>query len=153
MREASSLVAWLWAAFFLCWLVLARFNKKASKSGPWRLAWASRLAIVGGVLVVLSFRRHAGVGLIASIGRSLPLHPGIPGQWLGVGLCLAGFGLAFWARTHLGRNWGMPMSLRRIWLWCSSGETNGRSLDCWPVWPLTFSWRQESSFRPCRFPL
>jgi len=32
---------------------------------------------------------------------------------VGVGLCLAGFGFAVWARMNLGRNWGMPMSLRQ----------------------------------------
>jgi len=29
---------------------------------------------------------------------------------LGVGLCAIGIGIAIWARAHLGRNWGMPMS-------------------------------------------
>lgn len=113
MREAPSLVGYLWAAFILLWLILAQFNKKASRSAPWSSTWGLRLAVIVGVLIVMSFRRHAATGLVASIGRSLPLHPGITGQWLGVGLCLAGFGLAFWARAHLGRNWGMPMSLRQ----------------------------------------
>jgi protein-S-isoprenylcysteine O-methyltransferase Ste14 len=27
-------------------------------------------------------------------------------------LCALGFALAIWARMHLGRNWGMPMSLK-----------------------------------------
>jgi protein-S-isoprenylcysteine O-methyltransferase Ste14 len=30
--------------------------------------------------------------------------------WMGVALCMVGFGLAINARWHLGRNWGMPMS-------------------------------------------
>jgi len=29
---------------------------------------------------------------------------------VGVALCALGIGLAIWARTYLGRNWGMPMS-------------------------------------------
>ena len=114
MRVAPpSIVAWLWLAFVLCWLVLAQFNKKASRSTSRRTAWALRLAILVGALVVILPRRHGVVGLFAPIGRALPLHAGIAGQWLGVGLCLAGFGLAFWARAHIGRNWGMPMSLRQ----------------------------------------
>ncbi len=28
-------------------------------------------------------------------------------------MCLVGFGFAVWARIHIGRNWGMPMSLRQ----------------------------------------
>jgi protein-S-isoprenylcysteine O-methyltransferase Ste14 len=109
MREARSIVGLLWVAFVLCWLVLAQFNKKASKGAPWRSAWGLRLAVIIGVLLIMSFRR----GVLASIGRAMPLHPCIPAQWIGVGLCLTGFGFAFWARMHLGRNWGMPMSLRQ----------------------------------------
>ena len=30
----------------------------------------------------------------------------------GLILCLAGFALAVWARLHLGRNWGMPMTFK-----------------------------------------
>ncbi|HEY6346888.1 MAG TPA: isoprenylcysteine carboxylmethyltransferase family protein [Bryobacteraceae bacterium] len=30
----------------------------------------------------------------------------------GLIICIAGFGLAVWARLYLGRNWGMPMSLK-----------------------------------------
>ena len=30
--------------------------------------------------------------------------------WIGLALFLAGLAVAIWARVHLGRNWGMPMS-------------------------------------------
>jgi protein-S-isoprenylcysteine O-methyltransferase Ste14 len=113
MPEAPWIVHSLWLAFMICWLALAQFNKKASRSAAWRKAWALRLAIIGAAIVIMLSRRRAATGLMASIGRSLTLHPGIAGQWLGVGLCLAGFGFAFWARLHIGRNWGIPMSLRQ----------------------------------------
>jgi protein-S-isoprenylcysteine O-methyltransferase Ste14 len=113
MRDAPSLVGWLWAAFVLLWLILAQFNKKTGKGTHRRSAWALRLAVIIGVLVILSSRHHAAAGFLGSLRRAAPLHPGIPGQWVGVGLCLAGFGFAVWARMHLGRNWGMPMSLRQ----------------------------------------
>ena len=64
------------------------------------------------MLLLVRFHRRAIVGFVASISRSPLLHPGITLQWVGVGLCLAGFGFAVWARVHIGRNWGMPMSLR-----------------------------------------
>ncbi len=114
MPAAHSVIGWLWAAFVLYWLILAQFNKKVSRSSPWSSAWAVRVAIVVGVLVVLWLRRRGAGGVPAPIGRSLWLHhPGVGARWTGVGLCLAGFALAFWARAHLGRNWGMPMSLRQ----------------------------------------
>ena len=112
MRAAPSVISWLWIAFVVYWLILAQFNKRASRSAA-MTGWGARLLILAGVLVVLWFRRHAATGLAASIGRAGSLHPGPAVQWLGVGLCLAGFGFAFWARAHLGRNWGMPMSLRQ----------------------------------------
>jgi len=31
---------------------------------------------------------------------------------MGVILCAAGIAFAIWARRHIGRNWGMPMSLQ-----------------------------------------
>ena len=110
MRLAHSLVLWLWVAFFICWLVLAQFNKKASPGAPWRMALGVRLTVVlVAVLLVLTSRRQAP-DFFASIGGVLAMHAGVAGQWLGVGLCLAGFAFAVWARLHLGRNWGMPMS-------------------------------------------
>ena len=38
-------------------------------------------------------------------------RPGVLGG-IGVAACLAGFAFAVWARIELGRNWGMPMSLK-----------------------------------------
>jgi protein-S-isoprenylcysteine O-methyltransferase Ste14 len=112
MPDPRALIGLLWAAFVLCWLVLAQFNKKASRSTPLWAAWRVRLVILVVLFIVVRFRRHAVVGFVAAIRRTLPPHSGIAEQWLGVGLCLMGFGFAVWARVHIGRNWGMPMSLR-----------------------------------------
>jgi protein-S-isoprenylcysteine O-methyltransferase Ste14 len=104
---------WLWLAFILGWLALAQFNKKASRTTPWRRrAWAIRLPIIVAVLIFTWYRRHIGARPSPLMRHWLALHPDIAGQWLGVGLILLGFACAFWARLYLGRNWGMPMSLR-----------------------------------------
>jgi Isoprenylcysteine carboxyl methyltransferase (ICMT) family len=114
----DAIIGWLWIAFVLYWLILAQFNKRASRSAA-MTGWGARLLILAGVLLVLWFRRHAPlrlggpIGPIGPVGRIVSIHAGAAVQWLGVGLCLAGFGFAFWARAHLGRNWGMPMSLRQ----------------------------------------
>ncbi len=112
MPRPSAVLGWLWIAFVAYWLILARFNKRAMRSARWS-GWGARLVIIAGVLIVLRFHRRGVGGLAGSIGRSLAIHPGIASQWTGVGLCVAGFAFAFWARAHLGRNWGMPMSLRQ----------------------------------------
>ena len=113
MGEAPAIVGWLWVAFVLCWLILAQFNKKASRGASSRIAWGLRLAVLAVALVIILLRRHGVPGPFTPVRHILALHLGIAGQWLGVGLCLAGFGFAFWARLHIGRNWGMPMSLRQ----------------------------------------
>jgi len=111
-QVAPAVIGWLWLAFVVCWLVLALFNKKANRGARWS-GWGARLAIAAGVVLVTWLQRHGAAGPEDSIGRALTLHVGAAGQWLGVALCGAGFALAFWARAHLGRNWGMPMSLRQ----------------------------------------
>lgn len=115
MRTAPAIVGLLWAAFVITWLVLAQFNKKANRTVHWRTIWGLRLALIVAVLVIVRTQRHFGAasGFIAFVGHPRLLHTGPMPQWLGVGLCLAGFAFAFWARWHLGRNWGMPMSLRQ----------------------------------------
>lgn len=112
MLKAPSIVGWLWAGFVICWLVLAQFNKKASKRSPAETVWWLRAVLLVVVLGVLLLRHDLGRRLV-SIRHFLPARPGIAAQWLGVGLCVIGFGIAVWARMHLGRNWGMPMSLRQ----------------------------------------
>jgi protein-S-isoprenylcysteine O-methyltransferase Ste14 len=112
MPQPRVLVLVLWLAFIVCWLVLAQFNKKTSTGTRVWAGWRLRLAIAIGVFILVRFRRHAVVGFFTSANRTLLPHPSIALQWAGVGLCLAGFGFAVWARVHIGRNWGMPMTLR-----------------------------------------
>jgi protein-S-isoprenylcysteine O-methyltransferase Ste14 len=87
-----------WAAFWIYWLVAAFSTKRG------RVAWSRELRIraVIAVLVIMlvrfgAFRSH---GLNTDPWRA------------GVGLVLFAAGLAFaiWARLHIGRNWGSPMS-------------------------------------------
>jgi len=87
-----------WAAFWLYWLVSA-FSTKRS-----RVPWSHELRIRA-VIVVLAI---VLVRLGAFRGHGLNDDP-----WLSaLGLVLFAIGLAFavWARTHLGRNWGTPMT-------------------------------------------
>lgn len=111
MIAARALVLWLWAGFAMSWLVLARFNKKPSRSAPRWGAWGLRLLVIAGILAAMLLRRLAP-GLVGFLRAHVPLQPGASSQWLGVGSCVAGFAFAFWARVHIGRNWGVPMSLR-----------------------------------------
>ena len=97
----SSLIALLWLSFAVTWFVSALFTKRTRRHASWK-TWAARLAIIA---VIVAANRGIGPD-----GRSAaPPHLW---QWAGASLCLLGMGFAVWARIHLGRNWGMPMSMR-----------------------------------------
>ena len=87
-----------WAAFWIYWLVMAFSMKRG------RIAWSHELRarLLIAVVVILLLRAGAF------------RHPGLTTDpWrAGVGLVLFGLGLGFavWARVHIGRNWGTPMS-------------------------------------------
>jgi protein-S-isoprenylcysteine O-methyltransferase Ste14 len=87
-----------WIVFWIYW-VLSAANSKESVSGGWR----ARLTGVSAV----------GVFLIAGVlrGGSLAVHSVILTA-IGALLFACGIALAVWARLHLGRNWGMPMTQR-----------------------------------------
>ena len=87
-----------WAAFWIAWLAAAFTTKKGRQSYSRHLRIRALLLIV---VLVLSragaFRHH--------VSQSDPLLAAI-----GIVLFVAGLGFAIWARLHIGRNWGTPMS-------------------------------------------
>src|SRR5205823_3102470 len=98
MRVVEVVIAVVWAAFWLYWLVAA-FSMKRGRV-PWSRGLGIRAVIV--VLVILLVRFGA-----------FKHHASNTDLWLaGVGLVLlaAGLGFAIWARMHIGRNWGTPMT-------------------------------------------
>jgi protein-S-isoprenylcysteine O-methyltransferase Ste14 len=90
-------VAWL--AFWVYWLISAVNAKQGSGRGLiGRMPGVT--AIVTLIIVTHIFKTN-----------STAVHVLIL-QLLGSAMFLAGIGLAVWARVHLGRNWGMPMTLK-----------------------------------------
>jgi protein-S-isoprenylcysteine O-methyltransferase Ste14 len=93
----------LWSLFVLYWLVSAAGVKK-SVNRPWK-GTAVRVLIV--IALYAYFRsRRSTVSTRAFVAPSLPL------AIAGIAICIFGIGLAIWARRHIGRNWGMPMSIK-----------------------------------------
>jgi protein-S-isoprenylcysteine O-methyltransferase Ste14 len=98
MRAVELVFALGWAAFWVYWLVAAFSMKRG------RVPWARELRIRLLIVVVAIVLIHTG----AFRGQGLNTDP-----WrAGVGLVLfaLGLGFAIWARVHIGRNWGTPMS-------------------------------------------
>jgi protein-S-isoprenylcysteine O-methyltransferase Ste14 len=87
-----------WIVFWLYWLASASTSKE-SVSGGWRTRLAGVSAV--GVFLIAGLLNHG----------SLAVHDVILGA-VGAVLFACGIALAVWARLHLGRNWGMPMTQR-----------------------------------------
>ncbi len=85
----------VWLAFGAYWF-LAAFRSKQGSANP-----GSR---VPGLLVIVVFVLLRVLRLHTLAVRPLSL------EIVGLAIFLAGVVLAVWARLHLGRNWGMPMT-------------------------------------------
>lgn len=98
MRRVEIVFVVGWAAFGLYWIVAVFSTKRG------RVPWIRELGIraVIAVLVVLSF--HFG----AFRNYHTNTQPWRAG--LGLSLFALGLGFAVWARVHIGRNWGSPMT-------------------------------------------
>jgi protein-S-isoprenylcysteine O-methyltransferase Ste14 len=87
-----------WATFWAVWLVAAFFVKRG------RVAWSRELRIRALIVPIVIVLVRSGVfrnrGMNTSGWRAV----------LGLVLFAVGLGFAIWARVHMGRNWGAPMS-------------------------------------------
>jgi protein-S-isoprenylcysteine O-methyltransferase Ste14 len=99
MTALRSFIYGVWAIFWIYWLISAAGAKEGSSR-------SRRIRPVGLLIVVLG-----GLTIRVLNGESsgLEVHTLVL-QTLGVIVFLGGLGLAVWARVHLGRNWGMPMT-------------------------------------------
>jgi protein-S-isoprenylcysteine O-methyltransferase Ste14 len=88
----------VWAIFWIYWLISAGGVKEGSPRSR-AVRPVGLLIVVLGVVVIRALK---GI-------NSLAVHSPVL-QTLGVILFLCGLGLAVWARVHLGRNRGMPMT-------------------------------------------
>src|ERR1700754_1640544 len=87
-----------WAAFWAYWLLKAFSMKRG------RVQWGRELRIRVFIVIVVLVLLRLGV---------FRKHAANHDPWLaGIGLVLFAAGLAFaiWARVHIGRNWGTPMT-------------------------------------------
>jgi protein-S-isoprenylcysteine O-methyltransferase Ste14 len=96
MTSLKAVIFALWLVFWVYWLISAIGAKEGTRT--------RRTRPPGLLIVVLAF-----VLLRIFRANTLSVHDPIV-QAAGLILFLAGLGLAVWARAHLGRNWGMPMT-------------------------------------------
>lgn len=107
MAIQTGLILGLWLLFLVYWGFMALGAKRTIGGSIWRREGALRLAIL--VLLALALRVPAARRALRNADGHA-LGAGIAIGIAGVALCAFGIGLAIWARFHIGRNWGMPMS-------------------------------------------
>jgi len=98
MKVVEFVFAIGWAVFWTYWLVAA----VSMKRGRLPLSRELRIRAVIFVLAIILLR------LGAFRNSDINSDPWLAG--LGLILFATGLGLAIWARVHIGRNWGTPMS-------------------------------------------
>jgi protein-S-isoprenylcysteine O-methyltransferase Ste14 len=96
MHALKTAIDIAWIIFWVYWIASAFGVKEGT--GSRRRIPLSGLTALSVILVVRVFR-----------GGSLAIHSPVLGA-IGAVLFASGIALAIWARVHLGRNWGMPMS-------------------------------------------
>jgi protein-S-isoprenylcysteine O-methyltransferase Ste14 len=98
MRAVALFFIVAWSAFWLYWIVAAFSMKRG------RVPWSRELRIRAVIIIAAILLAHAGVFR----GHGNNKDPWLAG--LGVVLFALGLGFAIWARVHIGRNWGTPMT-------------------------------------------
>jgi protein-S-isoprenylcysteine O-methyltransferase Ste14 len=102
IRVRFAILFTLWATFYIYWLVSAKSAKRnVSSSRTYAVYRILFMVIILNLCYrVRGFRRFA-----ITIPKPLLAICGLV-------ICALGLSLAVWARKYLGRNWGMPMSVK-----------------------------------------
>lgn len=106
MTVYNKIILALWIVFVVYWAVAAIGVKRSIGPRSWWREGGLRIAVI--VLLLLAFHSP---GFRHALRSARPTaHIGMIEGIVGTALCTLGVALAIWARRHLGRNWGMPMS-------------------------------------------
>jgi protein-S-isoprenylcysteine O-methyltransferase Ste14 len=97
MRAIDIAIGVGWVVFWLGWIAAAvRVKSGRSRWGQFAIARVVIVVLIVALARAGAFRHHASHDVALS--------------GVGLSLFLVGLAVAIWARLHLGRNWGMPMS-------------------------------------------
>ncbi len=151
MIVPRTIVSLCWIGIITFWLISAAGAKRSARPGAWRNAAGIRLIILIAVIVLIRLPQTRP--FLAHIARHSEAPGSVPAI-IGVILSLAGVALAVSARAYIGRNWGMPMSLREGHELVTSGPyayirhpiysgllllTVGSALAVSPTWLVLFA--------------
>jgi protein-S-isoprenylcysteine O-methyltransferase Ste14 len=100
------IISSLWLLFVAYWAIAAVGAKRSAIRRQW--GWEVGLRLLMFLTIFALLRSQTLREFLGQMQRSAS-HSAILG-WGGAAMCMVGLGLAFFARWHLGRNWGMPGS-------------------------------------------
>ncbi len=98
----------LWCIFLVVWSVSALSSKENLHS---RYGLLGILLRVGAVALIILVARTHLAGILST--NAFFTVDNFAFNVARVALCTFGIGFAIWARLYLGRNWGMPMALKK----------------------------------------
>jgi len=98
MKAVELVFAVGWAAFWLYWFAAALSMKRGHV--PWSRDLRIRAVILVVVILLIRLGAFRGHGVATDPSRAA----------VGLVLFAAGLVFAIWARVHIGRNWGTPMT-------------------------------------------
>jgi protein-S-isoprenylcysteine O-methyltransferase Ste14 len=107
MSRFAVLIVVFWCIGFVYWLAAA-IGAKRNRRRPYHAVVRDagiRIACgIAGTLLLLSFRHE--------IAAATPVFASSTIEGVGVAVCGIGIAIALWARVSLGRNWGMPTTVK-----------------------------------------
>jgi protein-S-isoprenylcysteine O-methyltransferase Ste14 len=103
----NSLIGICWLIFIGVWVAYSLEAKKnIQANGRKRYSFVRLVMITSIIILVFTIKNFRGLANY----HLLPVNNFM--QTMGVLICAAGIAFAVWARMHIGKNWGMPMSLK-----------------------------------------
>jgi len=109
MPSYGLIVGYIWLAFVVVWAVTALSAKRTLQTHRLN-SWRARATVAILIFVLVAIRRHVVQGHGTYFISGIIVNPAL--NIAGLVLAAFGIGLAIWARLYLGRNWGMPMSVK-----------------------------------------
>ncbi len=108
MTVYNAIIVGFWLIFIIVWFVSSWSAKRNVHRSYGLQGFLARLVIV--LIIVLLFRNQSA-SFLEGYAWSGAIHP--LASLIGVVLCGIGIAYAIYARAYLGRNWGMPMSVKK----------------------------------------
>ena len=110
MTIFNQLIVSFWLIFLVYWLISAIGVKRDVHGRSWWYGAIFRITVI--IIVLLLFRAQIPENLSRYIQNYKAFSANLVMNGIGVALCAIGLAFAIWARVYLGKNWGMPMSLK-----------------------------------------